>query len=217
MVYKVRDSHASPIAPHRSQQVNSFEAIAKSGRLTSEDAASAAVQCAAFAMEIRSKKSCEFLLETPLPTADPPAVFHTAGTVTLAHVYMAVNIERVQQQVRAVFQSILPESLDDCNADTLYLTLRLHHKKVVFSLSTNFIPTSCLIQAILHFCYNSAPFQLICTYRPPILFSHLLFTPNSLPCLQHPCLATQRCTQFGLSSSAAAAASSMMVACQKKE
>jgi hypothetical protein len=36
-----------------------FTAIAKSGRLANEDAAAAAVQCAAFAMEIRAKKSCE--------------------------------------------------------------------------------------------------------------------------------------------------------------
>jgi hypothetical protein len=35
-------------------------AIAKSGRLANEDAAAAAVQCAAFAMEIRSKKSCKY-------------------------------------------------------------------------------------------------------------------------------------------------------------
>ena len=58
-------------------------------------------------------------------------VFHTAGTVALADVYTAVSNERVQQQVRAVFQSILPSSVDDCDADTLYLTLRLHPKKVM--------------------------------------------------------------------------------------
>ena len=45
--------------------------------------------------------------------------------------YTAVGNERVQQQVRAVFQSILPGSVDDCDADTLYLTLRLHSKKVI--------------------------------------------------------------------------------------
>jgi hypothetical protein len=55
---------------------------------------------------------------------------------------MAVSIERVQQQVRAVFQSILPDSLDDCDADTLYLTLRLHHKKVKFLQRVNFISAS---------------------------------------------------------------------------
>jgi hypothetical protein len=59
------------------------------------------------------------------------AVFHTAGTVALADVYMAVSIEKVQQQVRAVFQSILPGTLDECDADTLYLTLRLHQKKAI--------------------------------------------------------------------------------------
>jgi hypothetical protein len=67
------------------------------------------------------------------------AVFHTAGTVALADVFMAVSIERVQQQVRAVFQSILPASLDDCDADTLYLTLRLHQKKVIVLQSAYFL------------------------------------------------------------------------------
>ncbi len=190
---------------------NSSEAIAKSGRLIHEDAASAAVQCAAFAMEIRSKKSCECWLQTLHAYADASAVFHTAGTVALAQVYMAVSTERVQQQVRAVFQSILPDSLDDCDADTLYLTLRLHHKKVnsLYPLRpTSFLP--CLIQIL-------ALSQMIYSSRPPIPFWHLLFTPNSPPCWQHPCPATQRCIQFGLSLSAAAAVLSMTVAFQKRE
>jgi hypothetical protein len=47
-------------------------AIAKSGRLANEDAAAAAVQCAAFAMEIRSKKSCELTLLTSTWHLRPP-------------------------------------------------------------------------------------------------------------------------------------------------
>jgi hypothetical protein len=109
---------------------NASKAIAKSGRLNNEDAASAAVQCAAFAIEIRSKKSCKLMQSLHATNLMSLAVFQTAGIVALADVYMAVSIERVQQQIRALFQSILPSSLDDCDADTLYLTLRLHQKKV---------------------------------------------------------------------------------------
>jgi hypothetical protein len=75
------------------------------------------------------------MCSTPLLPPDlltATAVFHTAGTVALADVYTSLSIERVQQQVRAVFQSALPGSLEDCDADTLYLTLRLHQKKALF-------------------------------------------------------------------------------------
>jgi hypothetical protein len=84
---------------------------------------------------------------------------------------MAVSVERIQQQVRAVFQSMLPGSLDDCDSDTLYLTLRLHQKKVVFQFSRQRRLPSCTI--IVHLIQIlAAKFSL------QVLANYLLQTPH---------------------------------------
>jgi hypothetical protein len=116
------------------------------------------------------------------------AVFHSAGIVAVADVYMAVSIERVQQQIRAVFQSIVPSSLEDCDADTLYLTLRLHQKKVTLHHSCDFfLEISCVCAA--SFCSKALPTNSFCRQTPhpflaPALHSKLATVlTSSVSCL----------------------------------